>query len=39
MRVTVATLAEKKRKGEKITVLTAYDYLTAKLLDRADCNC
>ncbi|ADU96676.1 3-methyl-2-oxobutanoate hydroxymethyltransferase [Thermovibrio ammonificans] len=35
MRVTVATLAEKKRKGEKITVLTAYDYLTAKLLDRA----
>jgi len=34
-RVTTATFIEKKRKGEKITVLTAYDYLTAKIVDEA----
>ncbi len=34
-RVTTATFREKKEKGEKITVLTAYDYLTAKILDSA----
>jgi len=33
--VTLARLGEKKRKGEKITVLTAYDYPTALLLDRS----
>lgn len=35
MRVTVATVKEKKRKGEKLTMLTAYDYASAKLLDEA----
>lgn len=34
-RVTTATLLKKKQAGEKITVLTAYDYSTAKLLDEA----
>jgi 3-methyl-2-oxobutanoate hydroxymethyltransferase len=34
-RVTVSTLQEMKRRGEKFTVLTAYDYLTAKIVDRA----
>ena len=33
--VTTATLLKKKQKGEKIAVLTAYDYPTAKLLDEA----
>ena len=31
--VTLARLAQKKRKGEKITVLTAYDYPLALLVD------
>ena len=31
--VTLARLAQKKRKGEKITVLTAYDYPIALLVD------
>ena len=35
MAVTTATFLEKKRKGEKITILTAYDYLTAKIVDSA----
>jgi 3-methyl-2-oxobutanoate hydroxymethyltransferase len=34
-KITIHTLAEKKRKGEKIAVLTAYDYFTARFLDRA----
>lgn len=34
-KVTTVSLMQKKRKGEKITVLTAYDYSTAKLLDQA----
>ena len=33
--VTLATLARKKAKGEKITMLTAYDYPTALLVDAA----
>jgi len=32
-KITVTKLVEMKQKGEKITMLTAYDYLTAKLLD------
>ena len=35
MPVTTADFLEKKRKGEKITILTAYDYLTAKIVDSA----
>ena len=34
-RVRVPALKEKKVRGEKITVLTAYDYAMAGLLDRA----
>lgn len=34
-RVTTATLQEMKAKGDKITLLTAYDYPTACLLDAA----
>lgn len=34
-KVTTATLAEMKRKGERITALTAYDAPTARLLDEA----
>lgn len=35
MKKTVLTFAEAKAKGEKITMLTAYDYSTAKLIDAA----
>lgn len=34
-KVTVRTLREMKKKGEKITMLTAYDYTFARLLDEA----
>lgn len=34
-RVTVQTLAGMKQRGEKITMLTAYDYPTARMLDQA----
>ena len=34
-KVTTTTLAEMKRKGERITALTAYDAPTARLLDEA----
>lgn len=34
-KVGVNTLGQKKRSGEKITALTAYDYPTARVLDRA----
>ncbi len=34
-RVTTAVIREMKKKGEKIAMLTAYDYPTAFLLDRA----
>jgi len=33
MRVTISQVKEMKQKGEKITVLTAYDYSTAKIVD------
>ncbi|MEI8133579.1 MAG: 3-methyl-2-oxobutanoate hydroxymethyltransferase [bacterium] len=36
MRVTTRTIAEKKQRGEKITMLTAYDYTFARLLDDAE---
>lgn len=34
-RITVRDLAEMKRRGEKIVVLTAYDYTMARLVDQA----
>ncbi|MEW6725073.1 MAG: 3-methyl-2-oxobutanoate hydroxymethyltransferase [Bacillota bacterium] len=34
-RITITTLLEMKARGEKITALTAYDVLAARLLDRA----
>lgn len=34
-RVTTRTIAEMKRKGQPIACLTAYDFITARLLDRA----
>ncbi|MDP2953799.1 MAG: 3-methyl-2-oxobutanoate hydroxymethyltransferase, partial [Chloroflexota bacterium] len=33
MRITVGQVKEMKAKGERIPMLTAYDYATAKLLD------
>nr|WP_315024860.1 3-methyl-2-oxobutanoate hydroxymethyltransferase [uncultured Aminipila sp.] len=39
MKNTVSTLQEQKNKNEKITMLTAYDYSTAKLMDQAGINC
>jgi 3-methyl-2-oxobutanoate hydroxymethyltransferase len=33
MRVTINKIKEMKQKGEKITMLTAYDYATAKIVD------
>lgn len=38
-KVTVSTFLEHKAKGEKITVLTAYDFSMAKLLDEAGVEC
>jgi 3-methyl-2-oxobutanoate hydroxymethyltransferase len=38
-RVTVNTLKTMKRKGERIAMLTAYDFPTAKLLDAALVDC
>jgi 3-methyl-2-oxobutanoate hydroxymethyltransferase len=35
MRITINQMKEMKQKGEKITMLTAYDYSTAKLVDEA----
>ena len=35
MRVTVNQVREMKQKGEKIAMLTAYDYCTAKIVDEA----
>ena len=38
MKNTVITFREAKQKGEKLTMLTAYDYSTAKLMDEAGIN-
>jgi 3-methyl-2-oxobutanoate hydroxymethyltransferase len=38
MKNTVITFQEQKEKGEKISMLTAYDYSTAKLVDEAGIN-
>ena len=38
MKNTVATFQNMKNKGEKITMLTAYDYSTAKLMDECGIN-
>jgi len=35
MRITINQIKEMKEKGEKITMLTAYDYSTAKIVDEA----
>jgi 3-methyl-2-oxobutanoate hydroxymethyltransferase len=35
MPVTILQIKEMKRKGEKISMLTAYDYVTAKIIDEA----
>lgn len=39
MAITTTHLIDMKQKGEKITVLTAYDYTTAKMLDEAGVDC
>ncbi|MCM1258779.1 MAG: 3-methyl-2-oxobutanoate hydroxymethyltransferase [Roseburia sp.] len=38
MKNTAVTFKEAKQKGEKLTMLTAYDYSTAKLMDQAGVN-
>ena len=38
MKNTVATLKQQKSDGDKITMLTAYDYSTAKLMDQCGIN-
>ena len=35
MKNTISTFAKAKQNGEKVTMLTAYDYSTAKLIDEA----
>jgi len=35
MRITITKIKEMKQKGEKIAMLTAYDYSTAKIVDEA----
>lgn len=39
MKTTVLTLKAQKEKRDKITMLTAYDYTTAKLMDEAGVEC
>ena len=39
MKNTIVTLQDQKRRGEKITMITAYDYSMAKLLDQTGVNC
>jgi len=38
-KVTISALQKKKKRGEKITVLTAYDYPFARLADEAGIDC
>ena len=38
MKNTVVTFQEAKEKGEKLSMLTAYDYSTARLIDEAGVN-
>ncbi len=38
-KITVPGIVQKKAEGEKIAVLTAYDYFTAMLLDQAGVDC
>lgn len=38
MKNTVITIQQAKENGEKLTMLTAYDYSTAKLIDEAGIN-
>ena len=35
MRISITQIKEMKQKGERIAMLTAYDYATAKLIDEA----
>ena len=35
MRISISQLKSMKQRGEKITMLTAYDYITAKIIDEA----
>jgi len=35
MRISISQLKNMKQRGEKITMLTAYDYITAKIIDEA----
>lgn len=35
MRITISQIKQMKQKGEKITMLTAYDYTTARIVDAA----
>ncbi|MDR2156641.1 MAG: 3-methyl-2-oxobutanoate hydroxymethyltransferase [Clostridiales Family XIII bacterium] len=39
MKKTVATIRQQKEAGDKITMLTAYDYSTARLMDEAGIDC
>ncbi|HWL94367.1 MAG TPA: 3-methyl-2-oxobutanoate hydroxymethyltransferase [Phycisphaerae bacterium] len=38
-KITLSTLMARKRQGRKITMLTAYDYPTAQILEQADIDC
>ena len=38
MKNTVQTIRKQKEEGDKITMLTAYDYSTARLMDEAGIN-
>ncbi len=38
-KITLSTLMARKRQGRKISMLTAYDYPTAQILEQADVDC